>query len=475
MITRVITGNGRDGSITKDVDAGPFWFLGSQTPTDLASGKVVCRYEDLPREAADRLRTGMLMVDAPDERILVQTWLILANVQALPGLTLQRIVHQRFFLRDMRDRAGLERAIVAFFGSTLPSATIVEARAAGVHPDIAVHADFVVLSAPSHAITLNVSIPELDSLTAPFPLATRAGQYIFTSPIAGVDLRTGAAVTRFTELHDSEQVFADPPYTPRGESVAAQQVMVFRHIESILRSQGSSLAWQLRQNGWMRLSMREFGPASRVRKRLFAGPNIGPFTSLQVSGIRHPDAHFEYGVMALVPPRVDGDHAREVPSTPHGIASYYVGAVRSGPYVISAGEVPVDIRVPKVVLTFADLEGNARLLGYGSIYADKPVMAQAHFVYARLRDCLEAQGSSLHNAVHQTVYMRDPSDYPALEHIATLFFGARLPATTVIPIAGTSPYAEAEIEIEVIAMADDVRDSRIPLVSATDHSGVLRP
>jgi enamine deaminase RidA (YjgF/YER057c/UK114 family) len=228
--------------------------------------------------------------------------------------------------------------------------------------------------------------------------------------------------------------------------------MQFRHARRILESQGSSLSWQLRQNGWLNIPMREFGPVSRVRRRLFSGSNTGPFTSLRVSGTRNGEAAFEYSVLALIPPEGPDDHRRDSVMSPHGIASYYIGAVKSGPYVIAAGEVPVDTTVPGAIGGFADLRDAGRFLGIGRLHEDKPILAKAWFVYQKLKECMKGYGSSMENVVSQRVFMAQPADYPALERIATLFYGPQLPPTTVVPILDTSPYPEAGLEIEVISL-----------------------
>jgi len=319
-----------------------------------------------------------------------------------------------------------------------------------------VHADFVAVADDSKLVPRNVSLPALNALTAPYPLATRAGPYVFTTPIAGVDVRSGVPLRRIAELPVEEQALADPPYSVLGEEAAVQQVVAFRHIEAVLRAQGSSLAWQVRQNGWMQLPMRDFGPASRMRARLFAG-RAAALTSVQVRGIRNPGALFEYGVFAVVPGADDDAPVRELPSHAHGMADYYVGAVRAGAYVLTAGEVPVDVARPGPIRGFGDLEAALRALAASRVDACGPVLAQATYVYAKLADALRSVGADMQDVVHQTVYVTDARDCAAIERVATLYFGADLPATTVVPIVGTSPYAESRLEIELVAYGVDRR------------------
>jgi hypothetical protein len=45
----------------------------------------------------------------------------------------------------------------------------------------------------------------------------------------------------------------------------------------------------------------------------------------------------------------------------------------------------------------------------------------------------------------------NPAEYPIVERMATLFFGSKLPPTTIVPIQGVSPFREALLEIEITA------------------------
>lgn len=426
---------------------GPFLFLGSHVASDQGTGEMVTRLADVDPADAARLRTGNLMIDAPAERAVAQTCRVVRDVEAYlraMGGSLHDLVQQRWFVRDERNLAPVARALAALLQDALPATTLVAADGAGLAPDIAVHADFIALARPSRWSVRSVRIEDLDALTSPFPAATRVGPFLFTTPVAGIDLATGRVVTTFRDLDAAARALAEPPYAGRGEAAAAQQVQIFRHVERILASQGASLACQVRQNGWMRMPMSEFGPASAVRRRLFSGDNTGPFTSLTVSGLRSADALFEYGVIALVPG--DVQWKRTVRTPPHGIASYYVAAVQAGPLVVSAGEVPVDTVAGSAVTAFP-----SEVQAFGRIDAAGVVLAQAWDVYAKLERALADYGATMADVVHQTVYVTDGAHAAAVERIAALHFGRTLPPTTVVPILSTSPFAESRVEIEVIA------------------------
>ena len=97
-------------------------------------------------------------------------------------------------------------------------------------------------------------------------------------------------------------------------------------------------------------------------------------------------------------------------------------------------------------------EDEGRFLPYGRVHEEKPVTVEAWWVYKKLQAYLQASGMSMDDVVHQSVFMVQPAEFPALERIAEQFFGPRLPPTSLVPIKGTTPYPQASLEIEVIAM-----------------------
>jgi enamine deaminase RidA (YjgF/YER057c/UK114 family) len=318
-----------------------------------------------------------------------------------------------------------------------------------------VQADFVVIDGETEMRRENISIADLDHLTAPYPLATRAGQFIFTTPLAGVDPKTNLLARSFDDLTAEELELLEPPYSRPEEMSAAQHVMVFRHIRRILESQGAPLGSHIHQNCWLRIPMQEWGPSAKVRRQLFQGAeNMAPSTALPVSGVYRRDACFEVEVIALVPSDEPGAYRKEVRIDPHPLTGFYLSAVNAGPLVLTAGEVAIDTSVPRFLNRFDQLDDEGRSLPYGRIHEEKPIMVESWHVYSRLKEYVEASGASMDDVVHQAVYMVNPDEYPALERIAALFYGSRLPPTTVVPVLGATPYRQATLEIEVVAVTD---------------------
>jgi enamine deaminase RidA (YjgF/YER057c/UK114 family) len=436
--------------------AGQFLFLGSQTPMELGTGKLIRNFKEVPEGARRQLATGMLHTDITEERILVQAWQIYQNLKDIlteQNSSLDNVVRQRFFLQNMRDLLSLEKVILTFMPTERPATTIIEATNAGVNKEIAVQADFIALVPQEGIRRANISISDLDPLTAPYPLATKAGQFIFTSSMVGVNPETGRLVNHFEELNSEEREMLEPPYTLKGEAAVAQHLTIFRHFRRILESQGAPLGSHIHQNGWLRIPMQEFGSTVKIRRRLFAGQeNMAGCTALPVSGIRREDAAFEYEIVALIPPKGPNEYRKETPMTAHPLCGFYLPAVKAGPFVFTSGEVAIETSVPCFVNKFSDLKDEGRYLPLGRVHEEKSIMPEAWFVYQKLKSYMEAHGSSMENVVHQSVFMVNPADYPALERIATLFYGSKLPPTSLVPIVGATPYPEAKLEIEVIAL-----------------------
>ncbi len=452
---------GLANSTSIGVKAKPFLFFGSQTPMDLETGRIASNFhKDLPESTRLQLTSGGLSQDLREGRILTQAWRIYHNMDYIlteQGSSLDNIVQQRIFLRDMRDMPLLQKVILAFMPKERPATVIIGATNPGANQQIDVQADFIVLDDKAGTIKENVSISGLDHLTAPYPLATKAGQFIFTTPLAGVDPETGRLVNSLEELCPEDRELAPTPYDAKDEARIAQFLLAMRHTRHILESQKAPFpASLLHLSGWLRFPFREeYGQLSQVRQRLFATQTENRHTSSSktVSGLRREDALHEHSVIALIPPSGRAGYRKEFAPFSPSMSPYHQPALKAGPFVFTVGEVSFDANVPYFFSRFSELQDEGRFLTYGRVHEEKPIMVQSWKIYAGLRSYLERYAVSMQDVVHQTVYMTNPADYPAQERIATLFYGAKLPPTTVVPVTGLSPYAECELEIELVAAA----------------------
>ena len=436
-------------------------FTQGMTGHDATTGRVVRDLNDLPPALRDRIPAGMVIADVPDARIRAQTLLALDHARRAleeAGSSLEELVTLRLFLRDMRDAAAAAGAVKSVLGAAAPATTLIEATGPGIDPQLDVVLDAVGARSGGRFAPRHVAMPELARLTGGFPAATVLGPYVFTTPVSGADPVTGRIAATRDALNGDERALLDPDYfDPRHEALAVEQVLMWRNVRRILAATGVPFENILHQNNWLTVSMQHYVPVTRVRARLFGLATARTAaTSLPISAVRTPGAAFECSVTGVIAGHESAGFRKEIRVDSHGVGPYYVGAVKAGPCVFAAGEVPVRTTAgagPQLIAQAADLQDDLKRLNFGRIHAEYPLMAQAHCVYELIGDALARYGCTPKDVLHQTVYLVEPAHYPALERVATLHYGVRLPPTTLVPIRGASPFAATLLEIEVTAHA----------------------
>lgn len=441
--------------------AGAYVFTGSQTPHDPDTGLLVQSLEDITEADRRRLSTGILFIDVQADRVCAQCWRALQNLRAAlvsAGSDWSRIVYLRVYVRDITDEPTVRRVMSAMLGAELPAGEIVGATNAGASEDIDVQFDAIALANDTADEHHNVEVPHLAAVTAPFAPATRGGGLLFTSMMPGIDPGTGDLVDRIDRLNAEDTALAGQggPYTRHVEPFVAQHFAMWRNFSAVLAAAGLQESDVIYYKTWLRRSMREVSHAyltdvfARIVGSLFC------FTRFPTAALRYPGALVEGRLVALIP---QSGFRKSVKVPAHGISNFYIGTIEAGPLVITAGEVPIDTAARRVIERASDLDDDMRLLAYGRIHREPPIMAQAHYVYGLLEKALAAHGLGFEDVVHQSVYLSDAADFPALERMACLRYGDRLPSTSIIPIVGASPFAATRVEIEVTA-AVRTSDSR---------------
>ncbi len=436
-------------------------FTQGMTGHDATTGSVVRDLTELPVTLRSAISAGMVIADVPDARIRAQTLLALDHARRAleaAGSSLTQLVTLRLFLRDMRDAAAAAHAVKSVLGAATPATTLVEATGPGVDPDLDVVLDAVGARSNGRFSPKHIYVTGMERVTGGFPAATVVGPYVFTTPVSGADPETGHIAKTREALHADEQRYLDDDYfDPRQEALAVEQVLMWRNIRRILAATGVPFENILHQNNWLTVSMQHYVPVTRVRARLFGLKEARTAaTSLPISALRTPGAAFECSITGIVAGAASAGFHKDIQLDSHGVGPYYVGAVKAGPCVFAAGEVPVRAaadKIPALVARAADLNDGLRHLNFGRIHAEYPLMAQAHCVYALIGEALTRYGCSMQDVLHQTIYLVEPAHFPALERIATLHYGVRLPPTTLVPIRGASPFAATLLEIEVTAHA----------------------
>jgi 2-iminobutanoate/2-iminopropanoate deaminase len=117
---------------------------------------------------------------------------------------------------------------------------------------------------------------------------------------------------------------------------------------------------------------------------------------------------------------------------PKAIGPYSAG-VKAGHFVYTAGQAGLNPETGKIV--------------------DGGIEAETHQTINNLKHILEAAGSSLGGVVKTTVFLRDMSDFAAMNGVYAEFFTESPPARSTIQAAALP--MGAAVEIEAVALVSD--------------------
>lgn len=109
----------------------------------------------------------------------------------------------------------------------------------------------------------------------------------------------------------------------------------------------------------------------------------------------------------------------------------YSQAIRAGGFLFLSGQTPIDPATGQLV------EGD--------------IAVQTARVLDNLKAIVEAAGSSLDRAVKTTVYLKDLSDFAAMNEVYGRYFSQNPPARTTIEAARLP--RDCRVEIDLIAVA----------------------
>jgi enamine deaminase RidA (YjgF/YER057c/UK114 family) len=132
--------------------AGPFLYLSGQIAAIPEQQKIIKGYSDLPKEVADKLRTGSMNTDFKEGPIVAQTWFIWNNIKLMveeAGSNLNNIMYVTTYIRNMEWFPSLARVRKMFFpgpphGHEHPPGTILETPQLGLSNDILIEIEPVI-------------------------------------------------------------------------------------------------------------------------------------------------------------------------------------------------------------------------------------------------------------------------------------------------------------------------------------------
>jgi len=108
----------------------------------------------------------------------------------------------------------------------------------------------------------------------------------------------------------------------------------------------------------------------------------------------------------------------------------YVQAIKANGFVYTAGQIPLDPRT-----------GN---------FVPGGIKEQTRQVLENLRAVLEAAGSALDRVVKATVFLKEMSDFAAMNEVYTEYLGNAKPARSTVAAAGLP--RDALVEIDLVAL-----------------------
>jgi 2-iminobutanoate/2-iminopropanoate deaminase len=109
----------------------------------------------------------------------------------------------------------------------------------------------------------------------------------------------------------------------------------------------------------------------------------------------------------------------------------YSQAIKANGLVFVSGQIPIDPASGQII------EGDVRV--------------QTQRVLENLRAILSEAGTSLEHAVKSTVFLKNMSDFTAMNEVYARFFSAQPPARTTVEVAQLP--RNVLVEIDVIALA----------------------
>jgi enamine deaminase RidA (YjgF/YER057c/UK114 family) len=128
---------------------GPFFYLAGQIAAIPEQQKIIKGYSDLPKDVADKLRTGSMNADMKEGPICSQAWFIWNNIKLIleeQGSGLDNILFVTTYIRNMEWFPSLERIRKIFFPGPkpiYPPGTILEVPQLGLSNDVLLEVEIV--------------------------------------------------------------------------------------------------------------------------------------------------------------------------------------------------------------------------------------------------------------------------------------------------------------------------------------------
>lgn len=409
---------------------------------DLILSNLVWVYHH-PEADAD-LVTGRIHIDAADLHLKQQTRAVYRAISAALaeiGLGPEHVLHQRVHLHDMRDYGRWVDVLATDFPDWRP-ATTVFGEGAGLPPGIEVAVELVA-SATARAEVVRSEFAA--AATDPFPGATTAGDWIFTSAVVPVN-PDGRVVDSSRDLKPYGNIEAVTEFEPQGglgrhdERLAAQMLAVYGNMRRILEAAGGDLNSLVKQNGYVRMHMKSFTPIEAARRSLFTTAALAPPAStVQVADLGPSDeAMLQFEAIGIR--RGANTELTRIASsatTPYG---FYTPVARAGHVVFTAGELAYS----------SDIGG---VVGAWENDAGRSLVPQSRFVARRIAALFAAAGVEPGGIKRLNVYLRDRGHSEAWRRLTLEELAGADPAIVETTVLDCGPYESCLFELDGIGEA----------------------
>lgn len=304
------------------------------------------------------------------------------------------------------------------------------------------------------------------STFSPYPVAMKAAGLVFLS-----GMRAGSSSQTFAAMPDAGRV-KQQGYSLADHDegiVTAESWWAHDNLERVLKAAGSNGDQIVRQHIWQR-DKRFFPCYETVRKHW--QPSPAPSSGLGVKSVTG-SAHGWIGMdaIAVCPDERSDFTARTVVAAVDyqtlPSASHYSQAVKSGPFLFTAGHIAIKTNEPgkPLVNSFDDIPPEGRFLATGRSHPDSrdgPIAAQAWYIMRELQRTLEDKGFGLRDVVLATVYLADLRDFATFHRVHRHFFEDDPPALCVSGFDEVG-HRGCRIEIELTAQLSGANLRRQPV------------
>jgi len=263
----------------------------------------------------------------------------------------------------------------------------------------------------------------------------RAGDWLFFTGHEATDFKYGIDPT--VKGNPAMPLGGAPRYLREGR-------FIFDRFAKMITAEGGDLQHIVRVDQYYPRG-ECVNPYQRARKTLLKD-FVPPSTSVLVEELLTEDASMNVSLLAMIPKlglEVRPARPKDVPVPQH---SGFIASLVAGDYVFVAGQMPNNESMTGLHLK-AYRPPNA-------IWNGTDIRLQTEFLVERLRDGLEAGGSSLKNAIKAQVYLTDINDMPEFLDVWQGHFASSPCALTVVATKGLA-LVESKIEINIFGVRDD--------------------